>query len=409
MLTRPVPCCRRGAVTPLAAVLMVFLLGMVAFTVDIGYIVQTHEELQNAADSAAMAGAAKLLDYQLSAALTIPFYQDTLRTNAANAAIAEAKKFGELNRGGGVQLVLNTSDITVGYQGSPASQNSFQPMTTGSPFPNAVRVVVRRDATVSTGPLKLAFAPVLGINTQDVQATATAAYQGGANVTGFNSPPGGPNSLLLPITLDVGTWTTVMTTGRMPDGNVYDSYKVQRPTPTLQPPNNVTVGMDGIPEIPYLYPDNTTAGNFGQVQLFNPGVNENATDYYRKWINNGPSPSDLQSFGVNGLQVGSLIQPLTLKGSTGIQSTLQSNLAGIIGQPRILPLYSTVTGPGNNATYTIVAFVGVTVVEATGRGNSGIQIVIQPTSVIDPTATLGPVPATGVTSQFVFRPLALTR
>ena len=44
------------------ALLVVFLLGMVAFSVDIGWIVLTQSELRNAADSAALAGVKSLMD-----------------------------------------------------------------------------------------------------------------------------------------------------------------------------------------------------------------------------------------------------------------------------------------------------------------------------------------------------------
>ena len=42
----------------LAALLMILLVGMIAFAMDIGYIVLVRSQLQTAADSAAMAAAA---------------------------------------------------------------------------------------------------------------------------------------------------------------------------------------------------------------------------------------------------------------------------------------------------------------------------------------------------------------
>src|SRR5205807_709981 len=48
---------RRGAMAPLMAILVVPLLGMMAFSVDLGWIMKTQAELQNIADSAALAGA----------------------------------------------------------------------------------------------------------------------------------------------------------------------------------------------------------------------------------------------------------------------------------------------------------------------------------------------------------------
>ena len=47
---------------PLVAVLMVVLLGMVAFAVDVGWMGIAQAELQNAADAAALAGAGQLMD-----------------------------------------------------------------------------------------------------------------------------------------------------------------------------------------------------------------------------------------------------------------------------------------------------------------------------------------------------------
>ncbi|WP_305041470.1 pilus assembly protein TadG-related protein, partial [Geoalkalibacter sp.] len=50
----------KGAVAVLVAVLLMFLIGMVALVVDVGYLYATRSELQNAADAAALAGARQL-------------------------------------------------------------------------------------------------------------------------------------------------------------------------------------------------------------------------------------------------------------------------------------------------------------------------------------------------------------
>src|SRR6185369_17026991 len=114
------------------------------------------------------------------------------------------------------------------------------------------------------------------------------------------------------------------------------------------------------------------------------------------WINNGPSPADLSYFGTNGLQA-TPSQPATMKGGPGLKSTLISNLAGIVGQPRVIPLFSSFSGSGSNTQYTIVGFAGVTIVSATGQG-SNIQVIVEPTAVIDTTATTG----SGSGSTFVY-------
>src|SRR5436190_24001671 len=56
------PGLRRGAVAVLTAFMMVFIMGMVAFAVDLGYIAVVRNRLQVAADAAALAGAANIGD-----------------------------------------------------------------------------------------------------------------------------------------------------------------------------------------------------------------------------------------------------------------------------------------------------------------------------------------------------------
>src|SRR5262249_15735845 len=170
---------RTGAVAPFVAILLIFLLGMVAFAVDMGYIVLVKQELQNAADSAAMAGAARLLDPSLLQGNPNP-------SQAMTNARAEAVKFSLRNTGGGVSLDLvpNSSndanrDIVCGYLGN--AQDRSQAMTYDE-FPNSVQVTVRRDTT-KNGSLGLFFARVLGRDTIDLQATSTATAQG--NIRGF--------------------------------------------------------------------------------------------------------------------------------------------------------------------------------------------------------------------------------
>ena len=53
---------RTGAIAPLAAIMLVFFMFLVAVAVDLGYVANVRAELQNAADSAALAGASQLLD-----------------------------------------------------------------------------------------------------------------------------------------------------------------------------------------------------------------------------------------------------------------------------------------------------------------------------------------------------------
>src|SRR5262249_34766227 len=98
---------RRGMAAPLLALMIIPLLGMIAFSVDVGYMITTRTELQNAADAAAMAGAQQLMQpyvqYYTAADNTT---QSTTYANAIAQAKATAKAVSAFNTAGGVNISL---------------------------------------------------------------------------------------------------------------------------------------------------------------------------------------------------------------------------------------------------------------------------------------------------------------
>ena len=121
----------------------------------------------------------------------------------------------------------------------------------------------------------------------------------------------------------------------------------------------------------------------------------------------GPNASDFAYYPDSTLKIedGSTLE---LNGNTGISAGVENELEQIIGQPRTLPLYSSVTGNGNNAQFTIVAFAGITVVDVNLNGPMRAKhITIQPSYVVDETAVHGG--SAGVTSFFVRRPATLVQ
>jgi hypothetical protein len=142
----------RGAVVVIVAVAMVALFGFAAVAIDVGALYAERAQLQNGADAAALAIA-----------------QDCAASNtncAATNATTTAQKLANLNANDGAAGVatptLTASSVTV---------------TTST-----------LDAKTSAGFLALAFAPVLGIKTATVGATAIA---------GWGSPAKGPAVLPL--------------------------------------------------------------------------------------------------------------------------------------------------------------------------------------------------------------------
>ena len=138
---------RDGAIIILTAVLMVFLLGVIALAVDIGFVASTRTELQAAADSGAYAGAGALV-------------------NGSSSAISEATTFYTLNKAGGGSLAANTANIEVGTWNDVT--RVFTAGAAGQP--NAVRVT----SNISNKPLF--FGNVFGKSSFNMNAQAVATY-----------------------------------------------------------------------------------------------------------------------------------------------------------------------------------------------------------------------------------------
>jgi Flp pilus assembly protein TadG len=393
---------RRGSVLPLTAILLVFLIALVALAVDLGWIMAVDTQMQSAADSAALAGAAKLLDQS--------YLDGTQNTGtASNSAMSNARTaaqaFAHANSAGGLALTLDgntsnasTGDIVCGYMANSSDQSSDMAATVAGvgPYPNCVQVTVHRDGT-RNGSLGLFFAPVLGIRSFDLQAQATASYEG--NIRGFKiHTPGVSTVKLLPFALDVNVWNNVVA------GSGPDNF-------TRSTSGTVSSGSDGIHECK-LYPlsngngsgnSGLPPGNFGTVDL---GAPNNSTSDLSRQIRNGLNATDLSYFPNSTIQLDPTTNTLLLNGDTGVSAGCKDDLAAIIGQPRIIPLYSSVSGPGNNATYTIVGFAGITICEVVLTGSlSSKHITIQPCWCIDANALGGGT----APSSYVVKPLALVR
>jgi hypothetical protein len=388
---------RQGALVPFVAVLSVPLLAMMAFAVDSGYMCLSATELQNAADAAAMAAAQAMQPYFVQYYLPGQAYQSTVVSNGQSAAIAAAKKFASANTaGGGVAIQLLDSDITFGFQDSNGTYTS--PYNAG--FPNTVSVIARRDQT-KNGQLKLFFGGVLGMGQVSLQASSRGTMYtgdasslfvtavgtplsgvwttggtgtqsgagGGGGTTSGGSQSAGLGALVLPIALDVNIWKSFYQTGKSPDGNFHAG------------PN--TAWQLQVYPVPKQSP-----GNFSQVCVGPPSSD---TPTFRQWIDYGMSVSDVQYQINNGLVPVSPSSPKQWVGSPGMNSTLVSNFADVIGKPNIIPLFQPVstnpyqagTSSGSNTTFAIVGFGSVIVSDVSGNGNN-LNMSLQPSAIFNP-------------------------
>ncbi|QCB96752.1 hypothetical protein E5206_07250 [Arthrobacter sp. PAMC25564] len=133
----------RGAIAPLAAFLMVALLGMAAFAVDVATMYSEHAQLQNGADSAALAIA------QICG-------KDPANTQCTAPASA-AKSYTD---GNALDNSSNVSAITVDLGAGTVS------------------VTAQARDTAGNNSFSLTFARALGIQTADIRASATAVFGG---------------------------------------------------------------------------------------------------------------------------------------------------------------------------------------------------------------------------------------
>jgi hypothetical protein len=182
-------------------------------------------------------------------------------------------------------------------------------------------------------------------------------------------------------------------------GGGTDSWKYNSET------EGVTSGTDGIKEI-NLYPQGTgSPGNRGTIDI--GGANNSTSDISRQ-IRDGISPDDMQDFDDDGRTLVFNAQgKLWLNGDTGISAGVKDDLLAIRGEPRIIPIFRTVSGNGNNAEYTIVCFAGVRIMEVKLTGKmSDKKVMIQPCKIVAKGAVPGPATTT---SYFIYSPPWLVR
>ena len=133
----------------LAALLMIFMVGMIAFAMDIGYIVLVRSQLQTAADSAAMVAAAVM-------------------GGEPGMAVRTARQYAAYHTAAGENVRLSESDVELGVWDKNA--RTFVPLNKAG---NAVRVTARRD-TASGSETPLFFAKIFGRDSFSMSASAVA-------------------------------------------------------------------------------------------------------------------------------------------------------------------------------------------------------------------------------------------
>ena len=162
----------KGVVLVYVAILLVVFLGMAALAVDIGYVMVSKNELQNAADAAALAGARRLGEN----------YKDSVSpvsTNVLDAAQTTAYQ----NKA--TKLNLEAGNVVASYGiWDPTSAPNNIPFPSNAIYPDAVKATVNRKDGTPGGAVGTFFAPIFKLidpsfkDKLPVEATACAAITG---------------------------------------------------------------------------------------------------------------------------------------------------------------------------------------------------------------------------------------
>lgn len=382
---------RRGAIIVFAAAMLMITIGFAAFTVDFGIVTLAKGQMQNAADSAAHAAA---LELARSFGPGFELTEEQAEQVARERAVEMVGRF----RTADVESTIadEVRDVRVGRRTWDDSTGTWVDEWGVSPY-NMVEVTVRRTVADTTA-LPMTFAQVLGQDNFELTTRSVYALQPG---NGFRLPPGSPSSdtiNILPIALDLGSWSNLM-------DQIYGTSTASATSSSTETgngknkKNNSGTGnattfddeyawlpadgvvddaqTDGIPEI-NIYPDLNSGwapGNRGTVDLGHPG---NSTADLKRQIRYGLNSYDLSFFPDNKITFDE-DGALYLNGDTGISAGIQSALEDIIGQVRAIPIFIAVSGQGNNATYTVVKFVGVRIMDVKlSGGPSSRHLTVQP-------------------------------
>lgn len=152
---------QRGSVLIFVTLVLATLFGFAALAIDVGYLFVVRNELQNAADSAALAGANYL--YPLNGANPNWVLANTKATSAI-----------QLNKAS--NATLTDGQVSTGYwniTGSPIGVQATS-ITPGSKDMPTVKVTISKNNGNNGGGVATVFARVLGINSLDASATAVA-------------------------------------------------------------------------------------------------------------------------------------------------------------------------------------------------------------------------------------------
>lgn len=286
-----------GMVSVIVGAALIMIAGFAALAIDIGQMAWVKGELENAADAGALAGARGL----------VPYIGSPLAPNWAKAG-AMATQTVQQNRAAGQSLT--DCQIQTGYWNLKYKNlQSTSIIPTSADVP-AIQVQIAKSTGNNGGPIQMMLAPILGVNTANLQAQSTA-------MTSF--PSGMPVGALFPLAAAE---------------TIVNQYW------TKDPPVSFKIGYG------------STNGQWTSLQ-----VNSNSGSYIASLIANG-NPTSLA------LNANIYIQ-------SGVTASNYGNAAPHVGQTVIIPLANP-TDITTNSTTPVLGFVAFRI-EAVNQSSKYIQ------------------------------------
>jgi hypothetical protein len=186
---------QRGTVLVFVVMTLVVIFGFAGLAIDVGYMMIVRNQLQNAADAAALYGAEYLVNYAVN---PVPDFT-TAKAKALDAFTTNVQG----NVANGVVLTLNGGDIAqfdsgywdISYPKNGSSSGIQHPSTppTNENLVPAIKVSIKMNSVINN-PINTFFIRVLGTLSYDMGATAVAIAPPSPNCIG--------EGVLLPVVMN---------------------------------------------------------------------------------------------------------------------------------------------------------------------------------------------------------------
>ena len=324
---------RTGNLPILVAVLLVPIVGMLALSVDVGYSMRKHDELQRAADLAALAGARHL----------VPDVVGNQDIELVRAKIQETAQSRLSDLDG---FTVLDDDITIGRYDTATAYTNFTIKSNG--VFDTVRVTLRRDESANN-PLPLFFGGIFGIVESEAMATATAVVQRPVAIR--------PGVDILPFAIPAEVW-----------------LNEDAETPLSLRSDGKIVNAKG----------QVLAKDWGTID-FGTRRNEAANLNYQ--VLNGLHESHMTELYRDGrIQIRSTIdsrQEIWVRAKAGLPQELTDTIPLIEEKARLVPLYTQSFGDGRELEFKIVDWVVVAFKRTSSQNSDDIMLEVRPSYLYD--------------------------